>query len=382
MRWNTRIAAVLAASALAAAAHAQTSELRFPGDQFDRAAYRPTQATGNPRYEAVLMDMREANFEALANYDAGDDVRRMAEPVGLLKVMLRGEQYITCTASVIDAGLILTNWHCLPKYGADATKAAIWMGFYSDDERGTERYAVDVRPVESDRALDYAILRVTGDLSKWGRVKLATVDPPANRSLSIVHHPAGRPKQLTQKNCRTADPALAKGELRHKCDTLEGSSGAPVFFGTGDAARMVALHFAGVPQSVRGVDPSFEANLAIPLSRIAEKSTVVRRLVGAAKAPAACRSASHGIEGYAIDEVLTGAPGQSEWSSRSPGGRNSKTQHCDSRARAIQATYPDAVLGERFGEFDEQDGQYKYRCRIRVQREPIYVLRQSSACPR
>lgn len=94
----------------------------------------------------------------------------------------------------------------------------------------------------------------------------------------------------------------------------------------------------------------------------------------------ACRSPAHGIERYEVDEVLTGVPGQGEWSSRSRHGKNSKSQHCRSRMTNIQAFYPDAVLSDPMGEFDEKDGQYKYRCRIRVKREPIFVLKQSSAC--
>jgi formylglycine-generating enzyme required for sulfatase activity len=274
----------IAAMALAQTPNpAETGELRFPGEQFDRVTYAPTQATGNRVYEAILMDMRDANFEPLSAYDPADDVRQMAEPVGLLKVLMKSNDYITCTASIIDANLILTNWHCLPKFGSQVSRAALQMGYYSADGRGVQVYAVGVAPVESDQALDYAILRVTGDLSKWGRAPLSTQDPPPNRSLEIIHHPAGQPKQVTRRSCRSNDPAIVQGELQHKCDTLAGSSGAPVFFG----GKVAALHFAGVPQSRLGIDPSFEANLAIPISRIAQKSAVVKRLTTvAAPAPA------------------------------------------------------------------------------------------------
>ncbi|MBI1341292.1 trypsin-like serine protease, partial [bacterium] len=265
----------------AAPAAAQGADLIFPADQFDKLSYQPRQSTGDTRYESILMDMRQANFEPLALLAPEDPVRRLAEPVGLLKVMI-GEGYITCTASIIDASLILTNWHCLPKYGRQATKAALWMGYYRDDERSVQRYEVDLTPVETGNAdLDYAILSVKGDLSAWGRVVLAGEDPPANRSLAIAHHPAGQPKQMTQRSCRTADPPIVQGGLRHKCDTLPGSSGAPVFYGYGEAAKVVALHFSGVPQSLLGIDPTLEANRAVPMSRIAAASPVVKRLIGA-----------------------------------------------------------------------------------------------------
>jgi hypothetical protein len=93
-----------------------------------------------------------------------------------------------------------------------------------------------------------------------------------------------------------------------------------------------------------------------------------------------CRHPAHGIEGYRIDEVLTGGPGTKEWSSASSHGKNSKVKHCESRRQSILSAYPDAVLSNPFGEYKERGGQYSYRCRWRVQRDPIYKLDTSNAC--
>lgn len=93
-----------------------------------------------------------------------------------------------------------------------------------------------------------------------------------------------------------------------------------------------------------------------------------------------CRHASHGVERYRVDEVLTGAPGTKEWSSYSSHGKNSKSKHCESRRKSILSAYPDAVLSNPFGEFRQSGDQYSYRCKWRVQREPIYVLKKTPVC--
>lgn len=261
-------------------------ELFFPGEHFDELVYQPRQSMDDPAYESILMDLREANFEPLAVFPADDPIRRMAKPVGLLKVLHTANKYSVCTASAIDRDLILTNWHCLPKYAGQVSRAVLQMGFYrSDDAGGVRVYSVDIEAVETDQALDYAVLRVNGDLSEWGTVKLAPTDPSANASLRVVHHPGGQPKQITQRSCRASAPPISQNRLMHKCDTIGGSSGAPVFVGYGAGAQMVALHYAGVPRSRLGIDPSLESNRAVPVSQLVARSAILQRLADTAGAP-------------------------------------------------------------------------------------------------
>lgn len=288
-------------------AQAPSEPLLFPGDQFNDIGYQPRQSIGDPVYESVLTDLREANFEPLAYYPPDDPMRRMARPVGLLKVLLDSNQYLTCTASIIDRDLVLTNWHCLPRYGDRVRAAALEMDYYSaanaDDVR---RYAVKTRAIEASENLDYAILKVEADVSEWGRINLASSVPPANYSLRIVHHPAGRPKQITQKSCRAFDPPISRRRLRHKCDTLPGSSGSPVFLGYGEDARVVALHHAGVPARLMGIDPSLEANSAIPVAELLEVSPVIKRLVTSASGDQASSNVLNSASAISGSDATTG----------------------------------------------------------------------------
>ena len=260
-----------------------TQSLSFPSDQFDELMYVPRQSTTtsalDAEYEAVLKDIREANFEPLGRLNPDDEKRILSRPIGLLKVNLNTGQYTTCTASVIDADKILTNWHCLPKFGSQVTRAVLQMGFYdANNEQGVQRYTVALTPLETDQGLDYAILRVEGDLSEWGRVLIGSETPSERRSLTIIDHPAGLPKHITQRRCQTGDPAIVRNRLTHFCDTVKGSSGAPIFSGSGTDMKMIALHYAGVPRSLAEYDPAFEFNRAVLITEILNNSQVLRGL--------------------------------------------------------------------------------------------------------
>lgn len=267
----------------------EVERLFFPSDQFDELMYVPRQSTTtselDAEFEAILRDVRNANFEPLGRLSADDFKRIISKPIGLLKVDLNTGQYSNCTASVIDSNKILTNWHCLPKFGSNVTRAVLQMGFYdANNDQGVKKYSVDITPIESDRSLDYAILKVNGDLSEWGRVQLSVEVPPAKRSLTIVHHPAGLPKHITQRRCETRDPAIVQEHLAHFCDTLQGSSGAPIFFGSGSSIKVVALHFAGIPRSLAKFDPTYEYNRAVTVQSIAAKSQLIRSTIDRAAA--------------------------------------------------------------------------------------------------
>tara|TARA_R110001592_G_scaffold319334_1_gene596922 strand:+ start:10505 stop:12085 length:1581 start_codon:yes stop_codon:yes gene_type:complete len=256
----------------------------FPSDQFNNLMFTPVQSSGGQNeLESIIQDIRSANFEALSRYNENSSLRLLSNPVGLLKVNLNTGQYTTCTASVIDSNKILTNWHCLPKFGSKATQAILQMGFYrADDAEGVRRYSVDLTAIETSEELDYAVLKVDGDLTYWGTVRLSDIVPPEDWDLTIIHHPEGFPKQITQRGCRTGHPVLVEGRLAHKCDTMGGSSGAPVFYGEGADQMMIALHQAGVPQSAE-FDPTMEFNRAVPMKLILANSELLTELFDGSK---------------------------------------------------------------------------------------------------
>ncbi|MEO1015158.1 MAG: trypsin-like peptidase domain-containing protein [Pseudomonadota bacterium] len=238
----------LCARALASdGADAALQEFLFSAEQFGKNNLEFNQSTEDlERLEAVLGD--RARFEPLADYGPGSDLRRLSAPVGRLDILHGFNGMRTCTASIIAPDLILTNHHCIPgdpKYGP-ITGLNLVMGFYDGaDETTVVRYVVDPSPVETNKDLDYAILRVEGRPSdRFGAVRILAEDPTPGASLMVFHHPLGRPKHVTRSNCRVPRSfTFTSDRIAHSCDTLPGSSGAPVFAELGRG--VLGLHYGG-----------------------------------------------------------------------------------------------------------------------------------------
>ena len=265
------VGAVIAAVSLSAAATAQ--DIVFPADQFGRSTLYNAQSTEN--FEAVLLG--NPRFEPLADYAPDDALRRLSRPIGRLDILKDGGVSV-CTASVIGPDLILTNHHCVPgRSGGPVRELSLLMGYYSDiDHRGEKRYAVRTTPVEASAELDFAVLRVAGRPGDaWGTARLEPRDPSAGGSLMIVHHPAGKPKHVSRGGCRAATPHATSGDqIFHRCDTLPGSSGSPVFLADMSGA-VVGLHHAGAPANRLGSD---SYNYAKRVALIVEASPTLREL--------------------------------------------------------------------------------------------------------
>ena len=213
---------------------------------------------------------KDPRYEPLRVYAPDSRLRQASRPVGLLDILnARGSG--TCTASLIAEDLLLTNAHCAEE-GVRAYR--FFAEYFDEGDTGLKGYEVEVKPVEVDRGLDYAILRVKGTPGRtYGVLTLSTVKPAPGDDLSIFHHPLGQPKSVTRFGCR-ARQVRDDGELLHLCDTMPGSSGSPVL--TGDSRLMLALHHAGAKG---GASP---VNLAITVGALAQKSPIIARLAKAA----------------------------------------------------------------------------------------------------
>ncbi len=237
------------------------------------------QSTGNVTAEIAEMRrvLRLGRMSPVRDLGERDFFRQLGRPVGRLFMEVEGQQKVACTASLIADDLILTNNHCIAANpNGRVTKAFLRMGFLVRGEPRDQHvfYEVTVAPEENDAALDYAIHRVAGDPGKrWGTVALAPeAELGDSQSLFVIHHPLGFP-QYVSRACLSARPALQGAELRHQCDTFEGSSGSPVF-DLGER-KVVALHY-GAPEVgiVKG---------AKRLDAIAERSEMLKRLDGSAQ---------------------------------------------------------------------------------------------------
>ena len=145
------------------------------------------------------------------------------------------------------------------------------MGYLEPRKRtGVAQYPVDIKPVEANEELDYAILRVEGNPGdEWGTIKLSKHTPDARNTLFIVHHPGGFPKYISRGRCQTSNPAIDGNDLLHVCDTLPGSSGAPIF--DNSSRKVIGLHFSAVALK--------KLNAGKRIASIAQKSPLIARLV-------------------------------------------------------------------------------------------------------
>ena len=263
-------AILLLASLLSLPASAQTLVV-FPAEQYGRSFLNLPQSSGVSTVELQNVLGRNANFERLENYRADDRFRRVAAPVGRLDILVQtpaGLGTTTCTASIVSARFIVTNNHCFPE-GVRA--ASLLMDFYrEDDEGGGNRFEARTVPEERNPSLDYAVVEVLGNpAARFGTIRLDARDPQPGESLLIVHHPSGLPKHMTRGGCRAFQPTAVQGtDIRHRCDTLPGSSGSPIL---ADATgRMLGLHYAG------SVNPSLSNfNFGKRLSEIVKDSRIL-----------------------------------------------------------------------------------------------------------
>ena len=277
----TRITGALVVAGLAAAwtfgAPALHAAPIGPDVDVTAPGFVPEQAIGRDDSEPVF------------NYRERDIYRRLGRAVGVLWTTTnRGE--VPCSAFIVSSEYIVTNHHCLPglkdnpRTGVTDVRSARFVTGYLQDgrEEETASFPVDVTPVESDKALDYAVLRVEGDpAAAWGTLRLSGEPIEERMGLWIVGHPRGGAQRISRQGCRTAipvapdDPPQWKGMVRHVCDTRGGSSGSPVF--DVNERAVVALH-RGAINPKEGPEKGKVRNIATPMSAILKHSRVLRGL--------------------------------------------------------------------------------------------------------
>ena len=105
--------------------------------------------------------------------------------------------------------------------------------------------------VDSDRELDYALLRLADSAALSGREQIAVVrerpDLPRGARLNIVQCPGGGPLRYAIRNNFFVGPGQHPYEMRYLTDTRQGSSGSPVL---NDSWQVVAMH-----KGYKKVDP-------------------------------------------------------------------------------------------------------------------------------
>jgi hypothetical protein len=91
-------------------------------------------------------------------------------------------------------------------------------------------------------------------------------DPSSGMPLYVVQHPNGDPKRVSRNDCSVdevsvAGRGMANTDFSHRCDTLGGSSGAPVV--SLATHKVVGLHHLGFEE-----DSVMRLNRAVHIKQI------------------------------------------------------------------------------------------------------------------
>ena len=179
---------------------------------------------------------------------APQDVRGWAPPVARVS-FIRDEQQYVCTGFLMTRDLLLTNERCLGA-PAVALSALVQFGFDSLDSMPTTIRVARLEAVSVP--LDYALVRLNQAAAGFGHVTLPASSVAEDQALVIIQHPAGEYKQASIDDCRVravSRPGVGgrTTDFGHLCDTLAGSSGAPLL--DRESGEVVGLHHLGIPMS-------------------------------------------------------------------------------------------------------------------------------------
>jgi endonuclease G, mitochondrial len=187
-----------------------------------------------------------------------EGARRAGRPVARV-VELRGsgiEPIGFATCFLVMPRLLMTNHHVFPTKGDAVGTGANFL--YEETDRGVSRgviFEIDAGAFyHADERLDLALVGVKQQsvdgkaIADFGSVSLVEATPKMliGHRVNVIQHPEGQPKKYAVTNNRLLD-LLDTGFLHYETDTLEGSSGAPVF---SEDWQLVGLHHAGIPEMI------------------------------------------------------------------------------------------------------------------------------------
>lgn len=310
MRMGSRIAVTAAGLvSLCGAALAQTAERPFLYDArlYGKVQIPIVESTGNA---SAYIATHKGAFEPVQELLTDDALRQLSRPIGRVDIVVQrenGEQVMgTCTGTLLAGDYVITNHHCLPQKGeAKVVKASIVMDYLTQGGEGSKRYDITVPPEEWNEANDYAVAKVEGNpTAAYGYARLSATQATPGEGMIVFHHPLGRPKMMTRFRCLAMRQQPDETILRHRCDTMPGSSGSLLI---NNRFETIGLHFAG------GLNPNEETsfNSAMRLSFLVQQSALLKRIIAAQEPssvrPPAAAASSNGQAGR--DTATTGGGG-------------------------------------------------------------------------
>ena len=216
-------------------------------ERFDSTGYRTLRVTAERMIGATL---------DFVDLPPDEQALKAGRPVVRL-ITLAGPGIVPqgfATGFLIAPDLIITNYHVF-RTRDEANGVGAQFLYERTHEGLREGLTFTLEPDRffvNNKGLDYAVVAVApkstsgASLDQFQYLPLIAAKGKIRKGdpVNIIQHPEGRPKQYATVNNRLMD-LRDDGFLLYETDTLEGSSGAPVF---NQYWETIGLHHCGVPQ--------------------------------------------------------------------------------------------------------------------------------------
>jgi hypothetical protein len=199
----------------------------------------------------------------------GEPIRTLGRSVVRLQFVDDDEKKVfVCTGFLAFTNRhLLTNDHCI---NSEAEMRSALADVDFDGGSSTPRSVRFAKLLMSDEPLDFSLLELAEPLDRG--VLILGAAPAASADLVIIQHPAGETKQVSIVDCKVDDESVSgitndETDFEHRCDTLGGSSGSPMF--DAKTLKVVGLHHLGFNPLNKPVNRAVQMKLVI--AKINEK---------------------------------------------------------------------------------------------------------------
>ncbi len=154
-----------------------------------------------------------------------EELQELGFPIGQYRETSFLGNVARCTGTLISNDLFLTARHC---FQSSCDKIKVAFNFLAErDQQEVFNCAEVVEKGGAGNDEDFMIIRLEGKPGvKWGYYPPAKLQAKAKQELVMLHHPSGKPMQISLEECAVNE--MKDNMLHHRCDTEPGSSGSAI----------------------------------------------------------------------------------------------------------------------------------------------------------